>query len=98
MLDNHISSAELEQNYSSLESRVRHLEDAVAAMQDTHLMEERVLDRLHERPQFKSGPAPLDDPMLAGDPPAPAHVAPLAPAISVAAAPPPPMSGLAELR
>jgi hypothetical protein len=68
MLNNDVSLAELEQSYSTLDTRVQRLEDAVAAMQDTHLMEERILERLHERPQVKSGPAPLEDHVTANTP------------------------------
>jgi hypothetical protein len=101
MLDNQLSPADLEQNWASLETRVQRLEDAVAAMQDTHLMEERILERLHDRPeahdraQVKIGPAPVDDHITADHPPA--TTAPVPPAPQPPAAPPP-MSALAELR
>src|SRR5262249_30966539 len=91
MLDHHLSTAELEQSYSALETRVQRLEDSMAAMQDTHLMEERILERLHDRPQVKDGPAPADGHMADH----PRDVPPVSPAPP---APPGHMSGLAELR
>jgi hypothetical protein len=41
-----------------LEQRVRRLEDAVAALQDTHLIEERVVERVQARLQGKPEPPP----------------------------------------
>src|SRR5262249_38849698 len=97
MLDNHLSAADLEQNYASLETRVHRLEDALAPLQDNHLMEERTLERLpneQARAQVKSGPAPFEDRSTADQL---ARTAP-APVPAASPAPPAPMSGLAELR
>jgi hypothetical protein len=38
-----------EETVEALEQRVRRLEDAVAAIQDTHLMEDRVVERVRQR-------------------------------------------------
>src|SRR5262245_12057850 len=87
-LEPHPYSSEAE--VAGLEQRVQRLEDAVAALQDTTLIEKRVLERMRDRPQVKVGPAPAD---TAAPVPAPAPApAPQAPQ------PAPPLSSLGEFR
>lgn len=76
-----MAPSQAEVTTESLELRVRRLEDAVASLQDTRLLEERILDRLQRqsRPEAKTSPAgdsnthiiaadPL--PLAVGSPPA----------------------------
>jgi hypothetical protein len=53
----------------SLEQRVRRLEDAVAQLQDTRPLEERVVERLAARLPLAPAPAPMPAPMPAPVPP-----------------------------
>src|SRR5437667_9325833 len=82
----------------ALEGRVHRLEEAVAPLQDTHVLEERILERLRGAPQAKVGPLPPDADKVTATPPAPAPPAPEAPPWSPWPAPPPRLSGLAEFR
>jgi hypothetical protein len=72
--------------HGSLEQRVQRLEEAVVALQDTHWIEERILERLREQtpPQVKAGSVPAaaepitehtpmtEHPLAEPPPPAPA--------------------------
>jgi hypothetical protein len=67
-----------------LEQRVRRLEDAVAALQDTRLLEERIVERL-------AGRAPAPAPAPAPEPTPDAPAAPVEEHTQVAAPPAPPV-------
>src|SRR5262245_25465098 len=55
--------------HSSLARRVQRLEEAVSALQDTTLMEERIMDRLKQpQPQVKVGSPPPAPPPPAPEP------------------------------
>lgn len=86
----------LEGEVTGLERRVQRLEEAVAALQDTTLMEERLLERLGERAQVKVGPAVPVDERITSEKSAPAAAAPDVPPREHIL--PPPLSGLAEFR
>ena len=83
---------------SALAGRVHRLEEAVAGLQDTHGLEERILERLRGAPQVKVGPLPADAEKVTATPPAPAPPPPQAPPWSPWPTPPPRLSGLAEFR
>src|SRR5262245_22596491 len=87
MLDSPTTSGADPQSLSALEGRVHRLEEAVAALQDTHLMEERIVEKLRGEalrgealhgemqrggPQAKVGPAPPDNDKVRATPPSPA--------------------------
>ncbi len=92
-----LSSRGAELPLASLEQRVGRLEEAVGALQDTALMEERLLERLRERepPQLKIGPAPRATDKVTAERPTgetmPLPDVPVRPAA-------PPLSGLTEFR
>src|SRR6267142_5133688 len=79
---------------SALAGRVHRLEETVAALQDSHLLEERIVERLRGAPQAKVGPLPPDADKVTATPPAPSPPAPETPPWSPWPTPPR-LSGLA---
>ena len=107
MLDSPTASGADSQALNALEGRVHRLEEAVAALQDTHLMEERIVEKLrgetqrgetlHGGPQAKVGPLPPDSDKVSATPPSPAPPAHEMPPWNAQTVPPR-LSGLAEFR
>jgi hypothetical protein len=102
MLDSPTASGADAHSLSALEGRVHRLEEAVAALQDTHLIEERIVEKLrgealHGGPQAKVGPLPPDSDKVSATPPSPAPPPPEMPVWNPQTVPPR-LSGLAEFR
>jgi len=104
MLDSPTASGAEAHSLSALEGRVHRLEEAVAALQDTHVMEERIVEKLRGEtlgggPQAKVGPLPPDSEQVKATPPGAAPPPPEMPAWNpTAPSLPARLSGLAEFR